>query len=161
MGLLNTAGEAPRRGLLDSVVPTPVRLYWDSIARGKRGPISEADFTPEELAAIRRMVEQQPASQGGITYANYSNAEQPGIGSLLSPGGRVATSLGQFTYQRDPEGVTVSDNYDFNPIYKDESPLIKALSTLGTLGFSGLHMIGEHVLPPGKGRPVKIRLPNR
>jgi hypothetical protein len=151
-------------GIMPSVMgalPTPARLYLESIVGGKRGPITEQDFTPEELGAIRRMVDQQKESQGGIDYGAYQDRDQPGLSSLGSPAGRVANSLGQFTYQRDPEGTTVSDNYDFNPMYSEQPALIKALSMLSTLGWSGAHMLGESVLPPGSGRPVSIRFPNR
>lgn len=148
-------------GLLDSVLPTPARLYLDSIVGGKKGQITEADFSPEELAAIRRMVEQQKAAQGGVTYSNYAESDQPGISSLLSPAGRVANSLGQFNYEKDPEGVTVTDSYDFNPVYKDESMLMNIGQLIKTMGFSGAHLLGEYMLPPGEGRPVKIRLPKR
>jgi hypothetical protein len=148
-------------GLLDSVLSTPMRLYLDSVLSRKKDPITESDFTPEELAAVRQMVERQKASQGGITYADYAASDQPGVSSLLSPAGRVANSLGQFNYQNDPEGTTVTDNYDFNPTYKD-LPLAEQIANfLGTAGFSGLHTIGENVLPPGAGRTVKIRLPRR
>jgi hypothetical protein len=148
-------------GLLDDYLPTPAKLYWDSIVGGKKDAITEADFSTAELEAMRKMILQQKAMQGGITYGDYPESEQPGVSALLSPGGRVATSLGQFGYQQGPEGITISDNYDFNPVYKDESLLLKALSILGTKGFSGLHMLGENVLPPGKGRKVDIRLRNR
>ena len=148
-------------GLLDSFLPTPAKLYMDSVVSGKKDPITEADFSPEELAAIRRMVEQQKAAQGGIYYGDYGESDQPGLRSLLSPAGRVANSLGQFNYQRDPEGVTVSDNYDFNPTFKD-LPLSEQIANfLGTFGWSGLHQYGENVLPEGKGRKVRIRLPKR
>ena len=148
-------------GLLDSVLSTPMRLYLDSVVSGNKDAITEANFTPEELSAIRQMVEKQKASQGGITYADYAASDQPGVSSLLSPAGRVANSLGQFTYQNDPEGTTVSDAYDFNPMYKDLPISEQIANLLGTAGFSGLHTIGENVLPPGKGRSVKIRLPKR
>lgn len=148
-------------GMFDSVLPVPAKLYMDSVLLGKKDPITESDFTPEELAAIRRMVEKQKASQGGITYADYAASDQPGLSSLLSPAGRVANSLGQFNYQNDPEGTTVTDNYDFNPVFKD-LPLSEQLANLmGTFGWSGLHQYGENVLPPGKGRKVNIWLPKR
>jgi hypothetical protein len=148
-------------GMLDSILPTPMRLYYDSVVGGKKDAITEADFSPEELAAMRRMVEQQKASQGGITYADYADSSQPGLSSLLSPAGRVANSLGQFTYQNDPEGTTVTDNYDFNPIYKDLPLSEQIMNLLGSFGWSGLHQLGEAALPPGKGRPVKVRLPKK
>jgi hypothetical protein len=145
-------------GMLD-LLPTPAKLYLESVVGGKREPITEADFSPEELAEMQKLIGGR--AQGGITYADYNPAAQPRMAGLLTPAGRVATSLGQFNYQADPQGTVITDEYDFNPTYKDESLLLKALSILGSAGFSGLHMLGEHALPAGKGRPVKIRLPKR
>jgi len=146
-------------GLLDNLLPTPAKLYWDSVVAGKKDPITESDFSPDELAVMRRMIGNK--TQGGITYADYEPSAQPGLSGLLTPAGRVVNSLGQFTYNSDPEGKTVTDAYDFNPVYKDESTLLKAMQILSTFGWAGLHMIGEDVLPKGSGRPVNIRLPNR
>ena len=146
-------------GLLDSLIPTPAKLYWDSVVAGRKDPITESDFSPDELAVMRKMIGNK--TQGGITYADYDPSAQPGLSGLLTPAGRVVNSLGQFTYDSDPGGTTVTDAYDFNPVYKDESLLLKAMQILGTGGFAGLHMIGEDRLPPGSGRQVKIRLPKR
>ena len=148
-------------GMLDSILPTPAKLYWDSIVGGKKDPITESDFSPEELSAMRQMIERQKKAQGGITYADYATSDQPGLSSLLSPAGRVANSLGQFTYQNDPEGTSIADNYDFNPMFKDLPLSEQVMNFLGTFGWSGLHRAGEDILPPGKGRNVKIRLPKR
>lgn len=143
--------------LLD-LLPTPAKIYFDSIVGGNRSDITEKDFTPEELQALRILVanSQQP---GGVSYGDYGG-DQPGIPGLLTPRGRLANTLGQFQYKKDPEGITVTDAYDFNPVYKDESALLQALTVLGTGGFSGGHLLGEYMMPPGKGRNVKIRLEN-
>lgn len=143
---------------LSDLLPTPARLFLESMG-GKRDPITEADFSPEELEAIRQLVE-QPKTVKGVGYQDYdpSMLEQPGLAGLLTPRGRVANSLGQFQYRKGPEGTTVTDKYDFNPTYKDESALIQALSALGTGGFSPLHTLGEYLMPPGKGRDVRIKL---
>jgi len=149
-------------GLLDDIlgnVPTPVRLYYESVLRGKKDPITEGDFSDSELMAMRQLVGTNNA--GGTSYDNYKESDQPGIPGLLSPMGRVANSLGQFDYKADPEGITISDNYDFNPVYGEDSMLLKLMQVVKTGGFSALHMLGENVLPEGKGRKVKIRLPTR
>jgi hypothetical protein len=140
--------------------PTPMKLAWDTLAMGNRDPITEKDFTKEELDAIRQLVRSTPG--GAVQYPAYGNdtTANPGLPGLLSAKGRVANSLGQFNHKTDPEGTTVTDQYDFNPTYSTENPLIQALQGLGSGGFSLLHSLGEKLAPPGQGRSVNIRLPN-
>ena len=145
-------------GMLD-LLPTPAKLYLESVIGGKRDPITEADFTPEELMEMQKLIGDR--QQGGISYADYGTAAQPRLAGLLTPAGRVATALGQFNYQTGPEGATITDEYDFNPTFKDESLMHKAMSILGSGGFTGAHLLGEYMLPPGKGRKVNVRIPRR
>jgi hypothetical protein len=156
-------------GLLD-LLPTPARLYIEAMS-GKQSPITEADFSKDELNAMRELMAVGNHG-GGTDYGTYERAipspslfnspetTSVGLSGLLTPQGRVANSLGQFQYNRDPEGATITDQYDFNPMFKNESVLNQVLLGLGTGGFSPMHTIGEYFKPPGKGRPVKIRVPN-
>lgn len=145
-------------GMLD-LLPTPARLYLETLAAGKREPITEADFSPQEIDAIQSLIA-GAREPGSVHYSDYGK-DQPGLMGLLSPKGRVANSLGQFNYQQTPEGTVVTDNYDFNPMFKNESPLLNVMSGLGTAGFSPLHLLGEYLVPPGKGRQVRIKLPKK
>ena len=159
-GLMAAAlGAMPERAR--GLLPTPARLYLESMG-GNREPISEKDFSEDELKAIQQLIAGS-TGRGGIGYHNYDEhpLEQPGLAGLLTPKGRVANSLGQFQYQTDPTGTTVTDAYDFNPVYKEQSPGFQALNVPGTAGFSLLHTLGEYLIPPGKGRNVRIRLPHR
>jgi hypothetical protein len=139
--------------------PTPVKLAWDTIAGGNRDPITEKDFTPDELAAISQLTKSQVP--GEVHYPDYGNnfVEGPGVPGLMTAKGRVANSLGQFNYKEDPEGTTITDKYDFNPMYSQENPLVQALHALGSGGFSVAHALGERLVPPGQGRDVNIRIP--
>lgn len=154
--LMRSRGGTALRDLL----PTPARLYLESMG-GNREPITERDFSPAELEAMRQLIATS-TGRGGIDYRNYDPhpLEQPGLPGLLTPKGRVANSLGQFQYARDPAGTTITDAYDFNPVYKEQSPGFQALNIPGTAGFSLLHTLGELLVPPGKGRDVRIRLPD-
>lgn len=136
----------------DSVMPTPARLYWETVARGKRDPITSADFTPEELKAIRDLVSR--GKRGAVTYGEYGDPSF-GVGGMFSPEGRVANALGQFNYEKTPEGMTVRDKYDFNPVYS-EQPLWKQALTPFSGPFAPLHLLGEYAVPPGNGRSVQI-----
>lgn len=140
---------------------TPSKLFYDSVLRGKKEPITERDFSDTELQAMRGLVGTKP--EGSIGYGDYGQTpfEQPGVPGLATPQGRVANSLGQFNYKADPEGINISDNYDFNPTFSTENPMVQALSAAGTGGFSALHRLGEKFLPEGQGRPVNIRLQTR
>jgi len=37
-------------------VPTPIKIYYDSVIKGETSPITNKDFTPEELAAVQQLV---------------------------------------------------------------------------------------------------------
>ena len=136
-------------------VPTPIKLFADSMM-GSKEPITEKDFTPDELAEMARLLQESPS--GVSDYRQYGGT-QPGIPALLTAKGRVVDSLGRFNAKFDPEGATITDKYDFNPTYTKENPLVQALQGLGTGGFSAVHALGEAVLPPGQGRDVNIRVP--
>ena len=99
--------------------PTPLKLAWDSIAKGSKEPITEADFAPEELSAMYELTRAQKG--GAVNYPTYGDnfVENPGVPGLMTAKGRVANSLGQFNYKDDPEGTTITDKYDFNPLYSD------------------------------------------
>jgi hypothetical protein len=146
------------------MLPTPAKLYVESVLQGKREPITEADFSQDELAALKELIAAAPG--GGVTYDTYgkvsaSPANAAGMPGLLAAKGRVANSLGQFDYASDPEGTTVTDSYAFSPVYKNLPAIANVAAALGTVGYSPLHLLGEHMLPQGKGRPVRIRLQSR
>lgn len=141
-------------------------------AQGKRDPITETHFSPDELAFMRQLVAAKGGDSGAIGYGDYSKlAEQmmkqgkvpasisPSVFSMGDPLGNVQTTLGRFRYARDPQGnLQIVDTYDFNP---PQEGVMQEQRTgdYGALGPYGLirDYAGEKI-PPGYGRQVKINL---
>lgn len=151
--------------------PTAGRLFAQT-AQGERKPITEADYTPEELAFIRRMIEIKGGTEGSIQYPDYTKTADversrtgsipvtlaPGLSSLADPLGNVQTSLGRFRYYRDENGnLMVVDSYDFNPPSADASRLgVAEQSASGPYGM--LRSYAGQKIPPGQGRSIRINL---
>lgn len=165
--------------LVDSLVqranpswfPTAGRLFVQTM-QGDRRPITEQDYTPEELAALRQLIATQNAPEGSIQYRDYlaaADAERkrsgarpvtltPGLASLMDPMGNLQTSLGRFRYYRDANGnLMVVDAYDFNPPPKTASEAALAEQTV-TSPYAMLRNYAGQKVPPGQGRSVRINL---
>jgi hypothetical protein len=139
--------------------PTSARTFLETV-QGKRDPITESNFSPAELDILRQLIE-STGGRGNVQYDDYTKFMRqrqqekgtipasiaPNILSMLDPIGNVQTTLGRFTYARDPEGnLIVNDNYDFNPIR----------SMSGAYG--ALRNYATEKIPPGAGRPVNVNL---
>jgi hypothetical protein len=147
--------------------PTAARVFLESM-QGKRDPITEADFSPEELKQIRQLID-STEGRGSVQYPDYVDLmkKQPGVTasylpSLLSiadPLGNLQTTLGRFKYVRDADGtLRAIDNYDFNPLKTDASSTFGE-SRSGMLGpYNMLRAYAGEKLPPGTGRRVNINL---
>jgi len=124
-------------------LPTNAKVYIDSVIDKKEGPITDKDFTGEELNIIRDLVMAStvsrpaapgataiPATPGAVNYNTYRKPLETeprmfglplnanagiGIDALFNRKSRIATTLGQFGYAVNPEGnIDVTDTYDFN-----------------------------------------------
>jgi len=139
--------------------PTSAKTLIET-AQGNKEPITEKNFTPEELVALQKLIA-STNERGDVQYPDYYNlmtkerkekgtipaSLMPSILSMADPIGNLQTTLGRFTYSRDAEGnLIVVDKYDFN------KP-----SNLG--GMYGLlrNYAGEKI-PTGLGRDVRINL---
>ena len=139
--------------------PTSAKTLIET-AQGKKDQITEKDFSPEELIALKKIIE-FTKNRGDVQYSDYYQLMKkefeenkkipasfvPSITSMLDPIGNLQTTLGRFTYTRDADGnLIVTDKYDFN---KE--------SNLG--GMYGLmrNYAGQKI-PPGSGRDVRINL---
>ena len=148
--------------------PTNARTLLETV-QGNRDPISEGNFSPEELAALKELIMLKGGDKGNITYADYRlladamrNRGQipaslsPHLFSMADPLGNLMTTLGQFNYARDANGNLVAkDIYDFNPPPQSAGEL-KGRNTLNGYGF--IREYAGEKIPPGYGRPVNIKL---
>lgn len=142
--------------------PTAGRVFLESM-QGKRDPITEADFSPEELSRIRQLVN-STEGRGNVQYKDYRNLKReltqkgenvgilgPSMFAIGNPTGNAMMTLGRFNYVRDPDGtLRAVDTYDFNNINPDNL----APSNI----YSRLRQYGYEKMPPGTGRPVNINL---
>jgi hypothetical protein len=132
------------------IFPTNARTLLET-AQGNRNPITEGNFSPAELAAIREMILLKGGNAGDIQYDDYRKLGKPV--TLVTPLGNVQTTLGRFRYARDANGnLIVQDTYDFNP------PQEGALQEARTGDYGLIRNYAGQKIPPGYGRPVNINL---
>jgi hypothetical protein len=152
-----------------NMFPTNARTLLET-AQGNRDPITESNFSPEELDVIRQLIlnQKQGSDAGSVKYPDYYDLAQrrrasggmpvssimPGLMSMGDAFGNVQTTLGQFKYARDADGnLIVQDMYDFNPPQEGQTIDYAASGPYGLLrGYAGEKM------PPSTGRPIKINL---
>lgn len=159
------------KNLNPSWFPTAGKLFIET-AQGERRPITEKDFSPEELKAIRLLIDTQNAESGSIQYKDYIAAADkerqrtgklpvtltPGVASLLDSIGNIQTSLGRFQYKKDQDGnLVIVDTYDFNPAPQNTNKEeFAAASSLNP--YTMLRQYAGQKIPPGQGRSIKINL---
>lgn len=161
-------------------VPAYKRLYAESIGKSLLGmtdkPITEADFTPEELQDFSELMQfhkQIPANKIGsrhtisdydeynrfLDYKNPQSDEE-----ALKYTTDLPQRLGRFMFADTPEGYTISDTYEFrNENRKPQASLMDMLKDAATrYQKKGLHgaagALGEYLLYD-RGIPVNIKVP--
>ena len=167
-----TAQQQPSNKLVDflvqhapaSLFPTAGRIFLESM-QGKRGPITEDDFSPEELNNLRQLIS-STEGRGNVQYKDYVKQKKkllsegkfvfadlpPSILAVTNPLGNTAATLGRFNYAKDSQGnLRVTDNYDFNPTNYDQTSAAYS-------PFGALRVYAGEKMPPGTGRPVNINL---
>jgi hypothetical protein len=142
-----------------NMFPTNARTLLET-AQGNRDPITESNFSPEELAAIKEMITLKGGDVGNIQYEDYDTlvktmrergqlpvSKYPGLLSMGDAFGNVQTTLGRFNYARDANGnMVVQDTYDFNPQHGSAGP------------YKLLRDYAGEKIPRGYGRPVNVNL---
>jgi hypothetical protein len=99
--------------MADSIFPVDARTYFQTLF-GNREPITERDFSANELTNIRAAIEANQRrtganARGNVGYADYPKGDQ--IGPGYEP---IANTLGRFNYRRMPSGeIVATDRYDF------------------------------------------------
>jgi hypothetical protein len=181
--MADNALAAKIQGVKNALIPVNVRQYVSHLT-GNRSPITEAQFTPEDLDAIRYAIAKQGGGASGlIGYGDYgpqgwSTFGDPKEGPLdmlyksyTDPAYRMETTLGGASYRRLPDGsYVVEDRYNFNAPSRQR--VINALREQGLLslasdaykksGLAGvLNLLGNVYgqTEDEPGTPVSIRVP--
>ena len=145
--------------LVKKIVPAQVRTFAETVL-GKRDPITEKDFTAEELKQARDAVVKSRERQTGksfikekgkplkqyydetVGYKDYGKGKEKtrndfNIGSEAA----MRNTLGRFKYEKTPEGrLIATDTYDFKDDLAKQFPKIprtkdyEDLSTIEKVG---------------------------
>jgi hypothetical protein len=131
---------------------TAGRIFLETTQGKNLSAITAKDYKPEELQALRDIVEQASKQKRNyVTYDDYQSGLLPGLHDPFSPKGNIRSSLGRFKYSRNSDGsLNITDNYDFNPAGNSPEP-VEPYHILRNYA-------GERV-PPGYGRRVNITVP--
>jgi len=180
-------------------LPTNAKVYIESVIDRNEDPITRETFSERELQVLRDLVAESvqprvgfnnrelPATPGYVDYDTYQKeipaaahiggmrwARSPALslGAMLTPEGRVATTLGQFNYKLTDNGdIEIVDTYDFNETdhktgnktagtqYLDASPAAKTVLGGASLGYLPLRARGQQEVPDGTGRQVSVVIP--
>lgn len=144
---------------------TSGRVFLSTV-QGVRSPITERNFSPDELGAMQRLIQQKGGGkQGSINYRDYDavagDVDTQGMASMATPLGNVRTTLGQFRYQYDPQQgrYQIQDTYDFNPASSSMSMEGKEGGLLLDPKYYAARWYAGETIPPGEGRDVHVALP--
>ena len=155
-----------------SSFPTSGRTLLETV-QGKRDPITEGNFSPEELAVMKEMIALKGGDAGDIQYGDYQALAKvmrargkipasttPSLFSMSDSLGNVQTTLGRFKYGRDDKGnLVVRDTYDFNPPQDPNSLQEQRTAEYGAMGpYSLIREYAGEKIPPGRGREININL---
>jgi hypothetical protein len=181
--MADNALAAKVQSVKNALIPVNVRQYVSHLM-GSRSPITEAQFTPEDLDAIRYAIAKQGGgAAGSIGYGDYgpqgfSSFGDPREGPLdmlyksyTDPAYRMETTLGGASYRRLPDGsYVVEDRYNFNAPSRQR--VTNALREQGLLslandayrknGLAGvLNLLGNVYgqTEDEPGAPVSVRVP--
>lgn len=163
------------------ILPASIRTFVDTLG-GERSPITEKDFTPEELQQVRdaiknsrqrqvgkRFEQEAPGKPLKQTYDQTAGYQDYGMGERgkrtehdfnLGSSGAMRNTLGRFSYEKTPDGRLIAkDTYDFKDDLVKEAGVrptsdYEKMSTLGKIGT----LAADTVLPWKGGIPT---LPSR
>ena len=146
--------------LVKKIVPAQVRTFVSTLA-GNKNPITEKDFTEDELKQARDAVTKSRERQTGkrfikeegdklarqhydetVDYKDYGEGKDRIANDFnMGSGAAMRNTLGRFKYEKTPEGRLVAiDTYDFKNDLANKIPGIprtkdyEGLSTLEKVG---------------------------
>jgi hypothetical protein len=146
--------------LVKKIVPAQVRTFAETVM-GKRDPITEKDFTADELKQARDAITKSRDRQTGkrfikeegdklarqhydptVDYKDYGEGKDRVINDFnVGSGAAMRNTLGRFKYEKTPEGrLVATDTYDFKNDLADKIPGIprtkdyEGLNTLEKVG---------------------------
>lgn len=134
MGMFNQGGEVKTDNesmaskMLKEVVPLDTRTFVSTLF-GNRDPITEQNLNPEQIMALREVVQtaEQKGRKGNVQYSDYEKFK---AGPQHNPHISLENTLGRFNYTQNPDGsITVTDRYDFVNPQREEA--IKAYEGMG------------------------------
>jgi hypothetical protein len=164
-GLMDTVMDFAAENVDPNWFPTSARTFLETV-RGDRSPITEKNFSKDELAIIKDLAE-MAGDRGYVDYPDYiklakkKQMEGKGLSysvtpSMLSMGdalGNVQTTLGRFGYKREGDRLVATDKYDFNPV-SDGSAEAASAGVMGPYGM--IRAYAGRKVPPGQGREVRV-----
>jgi hypothetical protein len=130
--------------LVKKIVPAQVRTFVETV-RGKRDPITEKDFTEDELKQARDAVIKSRERQTGkrfikeegdklarqhydttVGYKDYGTGKDETRQDFnVGSGAAMRNTLGRFKYEKTPEGrLVATDTYDFKDDLVKQFPKI-------------------------------------
>ena len=129
--------------LVKKIVPAQVRTFVETV-RGKRDPITEKDFTDEELKQARDAVVKSRERQTGksfikekgkplkqhydetVGYKDYGKGKEETRNDFsVGSDAAMRNTLGRFKYEKTPEGrLIATDTYDFKDDLAKQFPKI-------------------------------------
>ena len=142
--------------LVKKIVPAQIRTFAET-AMGKRDPITEKDFTEDELKQVMDAVVKSRGRQTGkkfikeegdklarqyydetVGYLDYGDGKNRALDDFnIGSGSAMRNTLGRFKYEKTPEGrLVATDTYDFKNDLADKIPGVpltkdyKGLTTL-------------------------------
>jgi len=148
-----------------------LRIYNDVVQRGRTRPITENDFTDNELADLTELVMTEHTRTGkGRGPIVPAHEQKKPESEKYSPHYTSAdffmprTYLGAFHYDVDDKGTyTITDKYDFNADRGDPTLDTNAFESVETGVYPSVAhgaSIGRNIVPDtsGRGVPVNIKL---
>lgn len=160
--------------LYRQVVPANARTLFSSLA-GNKAPITEADFTSQELDVIRAMHNKKAGHQSYFDYPTKQAQRGAGftfdgpldliVNSVSDPAFSMMGTLGSYSTQDTPTGLQAKDRYNFDnfDIYKikRDTPHLEMMKRLWQWRDSPAGLLDMFLMRymPEINREVNIQIP--